>query len=229
MDGGRLAYPRRCATSGPSSAHVTTLATAEEMTNEEVDEGRRELLVRAVVGIGSLGIALAAVPFVRSWLPSERARSVGGPVTVDPSKIEPGQMIVVTWRRKPIYIVHRTSGMLALLGNHARDLKDPQSIYSDQPAYADNALRSRRADLFVTIGICTHLGCLPKAHFQAGDPQLGVNWPGGFLCPCHGSRFDLAGRVFKGSPASVNLVIPPHEFDGVHKLVLGVDSSDSAA
>lgn len=133
-----------------------------------------------------------------------------GPTQVDPRKIEPGQMIIVSWRRKPIYIVHRTQEMLSLLGNHDGRLKDPDSRNSDQPPYAKNSRRSREAALFVTIGICTHLGCLPKARFQPGQPPLGADWPGGFFCPCHGSRFDLAGRVFDGSPASVNLVIPPY-------------------
>jgi len=186
---------------------------------------RRRFLVRATAAVGTVGLAGAALPFIESWLPSERARARGGPVTLDPTRTEPGQMTVVVWRRKPIYIVHRTPAMLALLGKHDALLKDPRSQYSDQPAYARNTIRAREAHLFVTIGICTHLGCLPKAHFTAGDPVLGANWPGGFFCPCHGSRFDLAGRVFTGSPASVNLVIPPYAFANTHQLVIGRDSA----
>jgi len=190
---------------------------------------RRRFLVRATWSAAAVGTAFAAVPFIESWLPSESARALGVPVTLDPSKIEPAQMNIVTWRRKPIYIVHRTKSMLALLGNHDSDLKDPQSHDSDQPAYTDNVLRSRRADLFVTIGICTHLGCLPKARFQRGDPALGPRWPGGFYCPCHGSRFDLAGRVFRGVPAPTNLVIPPHKYLSDTKIVIGQgqDGKDS--
>ena len=190
---------------------------------------RRRFLVRATLSVAAIGTAFAAVPFIESWLPSERARALGVAVALDPTKIEPGQMTIVTWRRKPIYIVHRTPGMLALLGNHDNDLKDPKSHDSQQPAYADNVLRARSAALFVTIGICTHLGCLPKAHFQPADPTLGSRWPGGFFCPCHGSRFDLAGRVFKGSPASVNLVIPPYAFASERKLVIGTDTATSRA
>jgi ubiquinol-cytochrome c reductase iron-sulfur subunit len=174
------------------------------------DLSRRKFLTAATLGLGAVGALFAAVPFVESWLPSERARALGGPTALDPRKIEPGQMVIVSWRKKPIYIVHRTQQMLALLGNHDARLKDPNSSDSDQPLYAKNRQRSREAALFVTIGICTHLGCLPKARFQPGQPPLGSDWPGGFFCPCHGSRFDLAGRVFEGSPASVNLVIPSY-------------------
>jgi ubiquinol-cytochrome c reductase iron-sulfur subunit len=195
---------------------------------EEVDDSRRRLLLAATVSMASVGLALSSVPFIESWLPSERARALGGDVTLDPAKVEPGQMIVVEWRRKPIYVVRRTAEMLESLGNHDGALKDPASQDSQQPLYTRNAMRSREAALFVTIGICTHLGCLPKARFQPGEPPLGPGWPGGFLCPCHGSRFDLAGRVFKGSPASVNLVIPPYAFDGGRRLVVGADTTAEA-
>jgi ubiquinol-cytochrome c reductase iron-sulfur subunit len=187
------------------------------------DYSRRKFLTNATIAVGALGVLFAAVPFVESWLPAERARAQGGPVSLDFSKLDPGQMAIVTWRRKPIYVVRRTSAMLSLLGNHDPRLKDPTSSDSTQPPYAKNALRARRADLFVTIGICTHLGCLPKARFEPGLPELGADWPGGFFCPCHGSRFDLAGRVFDGSPASVNLVIPSYDFASPIELVVGRD------
>lgn len=174
-----------------------------------------------------VGALFASVPFIESWLPSERARALGGPVKLDASKVEPGQMVTVVWRRKPIFVVRRTPEMLALLGNHDGRLKDPQSLNSDQPPYAKNDHRSRRADLFVTIGVCTHLGCLPKARFQPGEAPLGDDWPGGYFCPCHGSRFDLAGRVFDGSPASVNLVIPPYAFQADQMLIVGKDTASS--
>jgi len=131
-------------------------------------------------------------------------------------------MVIAIWRRKPIYIVRRSDSTLSLLGNHDNRLKDPDSRDSEQPPYAKNEMRSRNVALFVTIGICTHLGCLPKARFQPGQPPLGADWPGGFFCPCRGSRFDLAGTVFDGSPASVNLIIPPYTLTP-DKLTIGVD------
>ena len=190
-------------------------------TSDEIDVTRRSLLVQATAGIGAAGLGAACWPFIASWQPSETARAVGGPVEVDGSTIAPGQMRVVVWRRKPVYIVRRTAAMLALMGNHDAALKDPGSADSQQPAYADNPLRSRAASLFVAIGVCTHLGCIPRARFEAGSPQMGEQWPGGFLCPCHGSRFDLAGRVFRGSPASKNLEIPPYAMAGSGRLVVG--------
>jgi ubiquinol-cytochrome c reductase iron-sulfur subunit len=189
-----------------------------------VDHSRRKFLTGATIGVGALGALFTAVPFVESWLPSERARAQGGPVSLDFAKLDPGQMAIVTWRRKPIYIVRRTPAMLSLIGNHDGRLKDPESSDSEQPPYAKNPLRARRADLFVTIGICTHLGCLPKARFEPGLPELGADWPGGFFCPCHGSRFDLAGRVFDGSPASVNLVIPSYDFASQNEVLIGRDA-----
>ena len=196
---------------------------SHQLTVQE-DPARRQFLAYASAAVGSVGLLFASVPFVESWLPSERARALGGPVKVDVNKMEPGQLLVVVWRLKPIYVVRRTAQMLAQLGNHDARLKDAGSRDSQQPPYATNRYRSMRPDLFVTIGICTHLGCLPKARFTPGSPGLGANWPGGFYCPCHGSRFDLAGRVFDGSPASVNLVIPPYEFQG-NQLVVGVGST----
>jgi ubiquinol-cytochrome c reductase iron-sulfur subunit len=192
---------------------------------DDVDHSRRKFLTDATIAVGAVGAIFVAVPFVESWLPSERARALGGPVKLDVSKIDPGQMTIVVWRLKPIYIVRRTPAMLARLDDHDARLKDPKSEDSNQPPYAKNAVRARRADTFVTIGICTHLGCLPKARFAPDEPELGANWPGGFFCPCHGSRFDLAGRVFDGSPASVNLVIPPYAFADEWQLVVGNDNA----
>src|SRR5580658_1657425 len=194
----------------------------------EVDESRRKFLLRSTIGMGVVGAAFTATPFIESWLPSERARALGGPTEVDMSKIEAGQMIITIWRRQPMYVVHRTPGMMALLGNHDDRLKDATSEDSDQPAYCKNPMRARNAEFLVLRGICTHLGCLPKQHFDAGDPQLGATWPGGWLRPCHGSRFDLAGRVFDGSPASVNLVIPPYSYPKPGQLVIGTDETTGA-
>ncbi len=194
-----------------------------------IDHSRRTFLTLATIGVAAVGAGFTAVPFVESWFPSERARSLGAPVDVDVSKIEAGQMISPIWRLQPIYIIRRTPQMLAILQNHDKDLKDPHSNESKQPAYAKNDVRAVKPEYMVMIGICTHLGCLPKQHFDAGDPLLGADWPGGYLCPCHGSRFDLAGRVFNGSPASVNLVIPPYRFATESTLRIGEDPKRGAA
>jgi ubiquinol-cytochrome c reductase iron-sulfur subunit len=195
----------------------------------DVDDSRRKFLLRATIGMGAVGAAFTATPFIESWLPSERARALGGPTEVDLTKIDAGQMIITIWRRQPMYIVHRTPAMLSLLGNHDDRLKDAVSADSDQPAYCKNPIRARTAEFLVLRGICTHLGCLPKQHFDAGDTELGATWPGGWLCPCHGSRFDLAGRVFDGSPASVNLVIPPYSYPTPGKLLIGEDETTGSA
>ncbi len=188
-----------------------------------VDESRRKLLLTATAATGALGAAFAAAPFIASWTPSERAQALGAPTELDLAQLEPGQMTITVWRKQPIYVVHRTADMVATLGDHQGLLKDPQSSESEQPPYAANRMRSRTPAFLVLVGTCTHLGCLPKAHFDAHDPEIGAYWPGGWLCPCHGSRFDLAGRVFEGSPASVNLRVPPYAFAGPRKLVIGVD------
>lgn len=188
---------------------------------DEVDLSRRKFLTRATIATGAVGAVFAAIPFIESWSPSERARALGAPVELDLSKLEPGQMAVPVWRRQPIYVVRRTPDMVSRVSGHDADLKDPNSDDSTQPAYAKNPLRSRTGEYLVLIGICTHLGCLPKQHFAAGD--LYPTWPGGFHCPCHGSRFDLAGRVFDGSPASVNLVVPPYSFPKETLLQIGAD------
>src|ERR1700728_5055606 len=191
----------------------------------EIDERRRKFLTVAPSATAAVGVVVAAVPFVASWAPSERARALGAPVEVDLSKLQVGQMITPTWRLKRIYIVRRDPAMVEQLPQHDNSLKDPKSENSIQPPYAANAMRARRADVLVLIGICTHLGCLPKQFFDAGDPVLGAAWPGGFRCPCHGSRFDLAGRVFNGSPAPTNLSVPPYSFQDQHTLVIGLDGA----
>ena len=198
---------------------------AADDTVPEVDESRRKFLIAATAGTGAVGAVLTAVPFVASWNPSESARAAGLPTEVDLTRIEPGQMATFFWRKQQVYVVKRTPDMLASLPNHNDELKDPDSKDSSQPGYATNAQRALRADVLVLIGTCTHLGCLPKSRFTPNDASLMANWPGGFFCPCHGSKFDLAGRVFKGSPASVNLVIPPYSFQGDNKLVIGVDAA----
>ena len=196
---------------------------------ELVDYGRRKFLTAATSATAAVGVVFAASPFVASWQPSERARALGAPVKVDLSKLEAGQMIMPVWRKQPIYVYRRPPELVAQLAAHDGRLKDPKSADSEQPAYAMNERRSRRDDIAVLIGVCTPLGCLPKQHFEPGDAQLGTDWPGGFLCPCHGSRFDLAGRVFKGSPASVNLRVPPYSFPSENTLIIGDDGTAAAS
>jgi len=195
------------------------------ITDDDVDTSRRKFLTTATAATGALGAAIALVPFISSWKPSERARALGAPAEMDLSKLEPGQMAMVTWRKQQIYVVHRTPQMVEQLPKHDDRLKDPKSEKSEQPEYAKNEARALKPEYLVLIGICTHLGCLPKSRFEAGVPELGADWPGGFFCPCHGSRFDLAGRVFDGSPASVNLRIPPYSFESDTKLIIGQDAA----
>lgn len=208
----------------------------DELETSSVDSSRRKLLLGATTFVGAVGAAFTAVPFVESWFPSESARALGLPTEVDLTKIEPGQMIITVWRRNPIYVVHRTPEMIADISGHDDLLKDPDSkdpralagLSEPLPAYCKNPDRSRVPEWFACIGTCTHLGCLPKPFFDAHDPEIGAYWPGGWRCPCHGSRFDLAGRVFDGSPASTNLNIMPYAFEGKTKLVIGVDDAAEA-
>ncbi|MBM4198769.1 MAG: ubiquinol-cytochrome c reductase iron-sulfur subunit [Gammaproteobacteria bacterium] len=201
----------------------------ENATPDDADLSRRKFLTVATAATGAVGAAFTLVPFIASWKPSERARALGAPLEIDVSKLEPGQMITKSWRKQPIYVVRRTPEALAKLGGHDGSLKDPQSAASDQPAYAKNAARSLKPEVLVLYAACTHLGCLPKQFFTVADPAMGADWPGGFFCPCHGSRFDLAGRVFNGSPASANLRVPPHKFESDSMLVIGVDATQGAA
>jgi ubiquinol-cytochrome c reductase iron-sulfur subunit len=180
--------------------------------------------------MGAVGAAFTLVPFIASWKPSERVRALGAPAELDVSKLEPGQMTTVTWRKQPIYVVRRTPEMIASLPKAEPQLKDPNSESSEQPEYAMNEYRARNPEFLVLVGTCTHLGCLPKSRFQAGgSAELGADWPGGFFCPCHGSKFDMAGRVFQGSPASVNLRVPSYDFADQNTLVVGVDSAKAPA
>ena len=191
------------------------------VADDEVDLSRRKFLTTATIATGAVGVAFAAVPFIESWNPSERVRAEGEPVLLDLTKIEPGQMATPIWRKTPIYVVRRTRDMLARIAGHDSELKDPKSEDSDQPGYAKNTQRSRTGEFLVLLGVCTHLGCLPKQRFAAGE--LYPSWPGGFHCPCHGSRFDLAGRVFNGSPASTNLRVPRYSYPNPGTLLIGED------
>ena len=199
---------------------------AADDTVPEVDESRRKFLIAATAGTGAIGAVLTAVPFLSSWSPSESARAAGLPTEVDLTKLEAGQMTTVFWRKQPIYVVRRTPEMLASLSTHDAELKDATSAESEQPDYAKNQARALKPEWLVLKGTCTHLGCLPKTRFTPNDATVMANWPGGFFCPCHGSKFDLAGRVFNGSPASVNLRIPPYSFKGDTTLVIGQDAAN---
>ncbi len=192
---------------------------------EAVDPRRRRLVV-ATGALGVTGLVFAAVPFVASMRPSERAKALGGPVEVDISKLDPGQMMTVEWRGKPVFIVRRTPEMLAQIERHTHFLVDPESrVEAQQPPYARKAYRSIEPEVLVLIGLCTHLGCVPAQHFTPGPAAglVGADWLGGWFCHCHGSKFDLAGRVFKNVPAPTNLVVPPHQYAGAARLVIGVD------
>jgi len=192
-----------------------------------VDCGRRRLLV-ATSAVGGVAGLAAAVPFVASMLPSERAKSAGAPVEADISKLAPGQMMTVEWRGKPVWIIHRSPEMLESLKKADAEVSDPTSDRPNQPDYAKNETRSIKPEIMVAVGICTHLGCSPSGPFKPGDtPQLGSE--PGFLCPCHGSTFDLAGRVYKNKPAPDNLVVPPYKFVGDGKIVIGEDAATKGA
>jgi ubiquinol-cytochrome c reductase iron-sulfur subunit len=189
---------------------------------EEVDTERRKFLLTATKVAGGVGCAFAATPFVSSWLPSAKAMAAGAPVEVDLSKMEPGQQVTVEWRGKPVWIIKRTQAMLDTLNKTRERLRDPDSQAEQQPNYAKNEHRSRTKEFLILVGVCTHLGCSPKYKPDLGE--MGPNWPGGFYCPCHGSTFDLAGRVFQGVPAPLNLEVPPHYFPKENYVVVGEDS-----
>ncbi|GAB6034507.1 ubiquinol-cytochrome c reductase iron-sulfur subunit [Galenea microaerophila] len=173
---------------------------------------RRQLLTGAVGVVGATGATMLAVPFVSSWMPSEKAKAAGAPVEIDVSAAQPGQMLTVAWRGKPVWVVNRTPEMLATLSKVEPELRDPNSDESQQPVYCKNKTRSIKPEFLVVVGVCTHLGCAPMYRPNPGAEEVGPNWLGGFFCPCHGSRFDLAGRVYTGVPAPINLEIPPHRY-----------------
>lgn len=190
---------------------------------KEINRGKRRFLLAATSLAGGVATAAVAVPFVASMMPSERAKAAGAPVEVDISKLEPGMLLAVEWRGKPVWIVRRTQDMLQSLEKVEPRLRDPNSENSEQPSYCKNQVRAIKPETFVAVGICTHLGCSPTFRPQAGAADLGADWLGGFFCPCHGSRFDLAGRVFQDVPAPTNLPIPPHVYLSDTRLLVGDD------
>lgn len=191
------------------------------MDAEDTDLERRKFLSLATSVIGGVGVGLAAVPFVSSWLPSSKAKSLGAPVEVDVSKINEGQKITISWRGQPVFIINRTKALLETLDETNSVLRDPESQESLQPKYAVNKYRSIKEKILVITGLCTHLGCVPVYHPNRGSVES--TWPGGFFCPCHGSKYDAAGRVYKGMPAPTNLSIPPHRYLSDSVLLIGED------
>ncbi len=188
-----------------------------------VDNQKRRFLTVATSVVGAVGAGFVAVPFLKSWNPSEKAKAAGAPVEADISRLEPGQLMRVKWRGKPVWIVRRTEQNLSDLETIAGRLADPSSEQEQQPKYCQNAHRSRKPEYLVAVGICTHLGCSPTYRPEMAPADLGKDWVGGFFCPCHGSKFDLAGRVYAGVPAPTNLVIPPYQFLTDTQLLVGDD------
>ena len=190
-----------------------------------VDNGKRRFLtIAATTGVAAVGAGFAAVPFIASWNPSARARAAGAPVEAEFSKLQPGQMLRVEWRGKPVWVLRRTEQNLKDLPTLNNDLRDPASaVETQQPAYAKNATRAIKSEYLIVVGICTHLGCSPTYRPEIAPADLGKKWRGGYFCPCHGSTFDLAGRVYKNVPAPTNLVVPPHMYLADTSVIIGVD------
>jgi len=194
------------------------------MSTDNVDTGRRRFLVASTSVVAAVGAGFVAVPFVSSWMPSERAKNAGAPVEVDISKLEEGRMMIVEWQSKPVWIVKRSAKTLAELPTLDGTLRDPASENVDQqPAYAQNPARSINPEILVLVGICTHLGCSPTFRPDIAPADLGADWLGGFFCPCHSSKFDLAGRVYQGVPAPTNLAVPPHKYLSDNVILVGED------
>ena len=198
-------------------------ADSSALTDQPPDPARRRALVAVTTALGGIGVTVATVPFIASMRPSEGAKAAGAPVEVDISKLGPGTLLSVEWQGKPVWILRRTDAMLRLLGKEDRRLNDPQSAVAQQPAYCRNPTRSIKPEYLVSVGICTHLGCVPTFRPEIAPADLGPEWRGGFYCPCHGSKFDLAGRVFKGVPAPTNLIIPRHAYLSNFQLIIGTD------
>ena len=192
---------------------------------------RRRFLIGATAVVGAIGVAGAAVPFVRSWAPSAKARALGAPVTIDISSLTEGNMVspMPAWRGKPVFVIYRTKAQVEELEAPDESLSDPDSERPQQPDYAQNDWRARRPEIGVYLGVCTHLGCSPKFYGESGEEGIDPNWEGGFFCPCHGSRFDLAGRVVRGVPAPSNLEVPPYHFASDTLIVVGEDTGEEVA
>ena len=198
------------------------------MPTDGVNKGRRRFLVATTAVVGGVGAGFAAVPFIQSWQPSAKAQSMGAPVQVDITKLEPGQLLKVQWRGQTIGVLRRTPESLGLLPEVTPDLRDPESLESEQPAFAQNETRALKEEYLVVNMHCTHLGCVPQLVPQVGPQSFQENWKGGFFCPCHKSKFDMAGRVYTGVPAPTNLKIPPYSFIDNRTLLIGVSQEGVA-
>ena len=196
--------------------------------DDKVDVTRRRFLTSSATIVGGVGMVTTAVPFVKSMEPSAKTQAAGAPVEVDLSKIEPGEMVREEWRGKPIWIVNRTKKMLQTLKDVEPQLRDPNSDQPQQPEYAHNEYRSIKPEFLVLVGICTHLGCSPTYRPDVAPEDLGAKWEGGFFCACHGSRFDLAGRVYRGVPAPKNLEVPPYRYAADDKIIIGESKEEKA-
>lgn len=199
------------------------------MANQGVNPGRRRFLTATTAVVGGAGAIVAAVPFIASWQPSARAELAGAPVTENISKLEPGQRLTLTWRGQPVFVVRRTQQQIDLLAGLDSRLRDPNSdVVDQQPSYAKNPHRSIKPEYLVLVGLCTHLGCVPLFRPEVQAEPFDADWKGGFYCPCHNSRFDMAGRVFEGVPAPINLRVPAHHFVDDNTLTIGVDPKGAA-
>ena len=199
---------------------------------DDVDHSRRRLLTAATAGTGAIGVVFAAAPFLASWKPSARAKALGVPVEVDATALEPGQMMKVIWRGQPVFVVRRAKAVVDQLGAHDAMLADPKSEESEQPDYITGPSRALNPQVWIGLAVCTHLGCSPLNAFEPNNSaqlagvDLGPNWPGGFYCPCHGSKYDISGRVFKSMPAPKNLAVPSYAFVGeTMRVIIGVDDA----
>jgi ubiquinol-cytochrome c reductase iron-sulfur subunit len=193
------------------------------MSEGGINRTRRRFLTVSTTGVGVIGAGFVVTPFVGSWNPSAKAKAAGAPVKINISKIEAGQMVTEEWRGKPVYVLRRTLDMLQSIDKMSGIVADPESSSSVQPDYCVNTHRSIKEEILVLVGLCTHLGCAPKSRFEVAPEDLGNEWMGGFFCPCHGSKFDLAGRVYKGVPAPFNLEVPPYRFESDDVIVVGED------
>jgi ubiquinol-cytochrome c reductase iron-sulfur subunit len=205
----------------------TQLTAKGSTSTPGINPGRRRFLVAATSVVGAAGTVGAAIPFVASLSPGAAARAAGAPVRINVGKLEPGQQMVAQWRGQPVFVLRRGSAMLASLDKVEPQLADPQSLDSVQPGYVDGRLRSIKPEILLVVGICTHLGCSPTFRPQIAPVDLGAEWVGGYFCPCHGSRYDLAGRVYKAQPAPLNLSVPPHAYESADIIVIGIDQEQA--